>query len=62
MIKKLDIKKMGFIARLGHYEYIVMPFELTFIIMTFYMVNCKLSSPHNLPHGKLAVEHHAFMD
>ena len=34
-IKKTDITKIGFKSRLGHYEYVVLTFELTNVFATF---------------------------
>jgi hypothetical protein len=43
LITKRNIQKMGFIARLSHYEYVVMPLGLTFVVITLNMVYSNLS-------------------
>jgi hypothetical protein len=50
-VKGVYIEKMGFKARLGHSKYIVMPFGLTSIVITFHMVYYKSPCPHSLPCG-----------
>jgi hypothetical protein len=41
LIGKSNIEKIGFRARLGHYEYVVMPFGLPIVVMTLHMFNSK---------------------
>lgn len=38
-------------ARLDHYEYVVMPFGLTFVVITLHMVYYKSPCLHSLPCG-----------
>jgi hypothetical protein len=42
--------KKEFRSILGHYGYVVMPFELTFVIITFHMVICKLPCGSDVVH------------
>jgi hypothetical protein len=49
-LKNMVSKKIRYKVRLGYCNYVIMPFGLTFVIMTLHMVRYKLPYPNSLPH------------